>query len=93
MAEHELGDGPIEEKYAARMEALARGIDEILNGDARGPDRPTGFVLMVYAFAGFENGDSRCNYISNGADRRDVVILMKEMIARFEGQPKITGTA
>lgn len=37
--------------------------------------------------------DGRCNYISNGADRNDVVVLMKEMIARFEGQPKMSGRA
>jgi hypothetical protein len=31
--------------------------------------------------------------VSNGADRQDVVTLMKEMIARFEGQPEVTGRA
>jgi hypothetical protein len=31
--------------------------------------------------------------MSNGADRRDVVTLMKEMIARFEGQPEVSGKA
>jgi hypothetical protein len=46
---------------------------------------------MVYSYGEAENGS--CNYISNGASRRDVVLLMKEMIARFEGQPKISGRA
>ena len=43
----------------------------------------------------FPYGDTtgRCNYMSNGADRRDVVTLMKEMIARFEGQPEVSGKA
>jgi hypothetical protein len=45
---------------------------------------------MVFPFEGF---DGRCNYISNGADRRDIVLLMKEMIARFEGQPEVKGKA
>ena len=31
------------------------------------------------------------NFISNGADRRDLVVLFKEMIARFEGQPEVQG--
>jgi hypothetical protein len=29
----------------------------------------------------------------DGADRRDIVALMKEMIARFEGQPGMEGHA
>ena len=29
----------------------------------------------------------------NGAKREDIVTLMKEMIARFEGQPEMKGTA
>jgi hypothetical protein len=41
----------------------------------------------------FNDHEGRCNYISNGADRRDVVTLMKEQIKRFEGQPEIKGTA
>ena len=39
----------------------------------------------------FGDHSGRCNYISNGADRKDVVTLMKKMIARFEGQPEIEG--
>jgi len=50
-------------------------------------------LLMVFPYEEFNAGDTRCNYISNGADRKDVVVLMKEMIARFEGQPEMKGTA
>ena len=32
------------------------------------------------------------NYISN-ADRADVVTLLKEQLARFEGQPEMKGSA
>jgi hypothetical protein len=49
----------------------------------------TGFVLLVFPF----QGEGRCNYISNGADRRDIVVLMKEQIRRFEGQPEMEGHA
>jgi len=47
-----------------------------------------GFFLAVYPFG--EGG--RFNYISN-SNRRDVIILLKEMTARFEGQPAMKGTA
>ena len=86
-----LGDAPIQDEYRQLMNAVARGLDQMFNGDAKGQDRKTGFVLMVYPFGDDTKG--RCNYISNGADRRDVVTLMKEMIARFEGQPELSGRA
>lgn len=82
-----LGDRPIEPKYIRQMNTVAQSLDVLFNGDAKGPARTTGFVLMVFPF-GDEGADTgRCNYISNGADRRDIVLLMKEMIQRFEGLP------
>ena len=87
---HSLGDGPIEPKHHGNMNAVAGVLDQIFNGEAKGADRKVGFVLMVFPFG---NSDGRCNYISNGAERGDIVVLMKEMIARFEGQPEITGRA
>ena len=90
MAER-LGDAPVQAEYRDAMNAIARGLDATFNGDATGPDRKTGFVLLVFPFGGA--GAGRCNFISNGADRRDVVTLMKEMIARFEGQPEVSGRA
>jgi hypothetical protein len=86
-----LGDAPIEPKHIEMMNVLAHALDKAFNGErSKGEARKTGFVLMV-----FDYGDhsGRCNYISNGADRKDVVTLMKEMIARFEGQPEMTGRA
>lgn len=86
-----LGDAPIQDEYRAAMNALASVIDTGLNGELRGIDRKVGFVLLTFPFGEAENG--RCNFISNGADRKDVVALFKEMIARFEGQPEMKGTA
>jgi hypothetical protein len=85
-----LGDAPIEAEYHAKMTAVAAALDETFNGDLKAPNKTTGFVLMVFPYG---STDGRCNYISNGADRRDVVTLMKEMIARFEGQPEMKGRA
>ena len=85
-----LGDGPIDPQYREQMVATARALDEFFNRDAKGADRKTGFILLVFPFG---SADGRCNYISNGADRRDVVTMFKEQIARFEGQPELKGTA
>jgi hypothetical protein len=83
-----LGDAPIEKQLHAKMEFLARQLDHLFNGDLRGQDRKVGFCLMAFNFG--EAG--RANYISN-ANRADVVTLLKEQLARFEGQPELKGTA
>ena len=85
-----LGDAPIEAEYREKMEAIASGLDEVFNGEAKNNDRKVGFVLLVFPFG---EGDGRCNYISNGADRKDIVAMMKEQIKRFEGQPEMEGRA
>jgi hypothetical protein len=83
-----LGDQPIEPGYREKMNAVAQAIDQLFNGAATGDKREVGFVLLLFPFG---EKEGRCNYISNGADRRDVVTLMKEQIKRFEGQPDIEG--
>jgi hypothetical protein len=79
-----LGDQPIEDEYHAMMRSVARAIDELLNGpNPQVGEKENGFVLLVFKF-----GDrGRCNFISNGANREDITVLFKEMIARFEGAP------
>ena len=90
--DHRLGDQPIEPKYTEQMNHLARALDKIFNGeDVHGTDRKVGFVLLVFPFN--EDFTGRCNFISNGADRKDIVTLFREMIARFEGQAETKGTA
>jgi hypothetical protein len=85
-----LGDAPVEPKYREQMNGIARALDEAFNGAAKGSDRRVGFVLLIFEYG--EN-EGRCNYISNGADRRDIVTMFKEQIKRFEGQPELTGRA
>lgn len=75
----QLGDQPIEPAYEAKMRAVAEGLDALFNDP--GPERTVGFVLLVFPFG---SEDGRCNYISNGADRKDIVRLFREQIARFE---------
>jgi hypothetical protein len=84
-----LGDAPIEPKHHRMMNTIADLLDGTFNGDAKGEDRKVGWCLMVFPFEGFEG---RANYISN-ASRADVVTLLKEQLARFEGQPEQKGTA
>jgi hypothetical protein len=85
----ELGDAPIEAQYAIQMQAIAGTLDEVFNGKGKGSDHKTGFVLLVFPF-----GDTgRCNFISNGGNRKDIVALFKAMIARVEGQPEMKGSA
>jgi len=84
---------PISPDLVEKMTDLARDIDGYFNGGLRGRDRKIGFVLMVYPFNDEGRTDGRCNYISNGADRNDITVLMREMIARFEGQPEMKGRA
>lgn len=90
MSRHDLGDQPIDPEYIEKMNAVAQGLDKVFNGEAKGKDRKVGFVLLVFNY-GDDKG--RANYISNGADRRDIVTLMKEQIKRFEDAPEITGHA
>jgi hypothetical protein len=90
MGSDRLGDGPIDTEYRATMNTVAAALDQAFNGESRGAERKTGFVLLVFPYG---SGDGRCNYISNGADRRDIVTLFKDQIKRFEGQPELKGTA
>lgn len=90
MSSHKLGDRPIPPEYYEKMNEVAALLDKIFNGDARGSDRKVGFVLLQFPFG---STDGRCNFISNGADRKDIVTLFREMIARFEGQPELRGRA
>jgi hypothetical protein len=85
-----LGDAPIEPQFRQQMNAVAQALDESFNGEAKGAERKVGFVLLVFPFG---SDDGRCNYISNGADRNDIVVMLKEQIKRFEGQPEMTGRA
>ena len=77
--DNQLGDAPIEPGYERQMQEVAKALDIAFNGG--GARRKTGFVLLVFPFG---ESEGRCNYISNGADRADVLKLLKEQAARFE---------
>lgn len=85
---HTLGDVPIDARYREKMNELAARLDREFNHGTL-PFKSTGFVLLVFPFG---NHEGRCNYISN-AEREDVVVLLKEQLARFQGMPEARGRA
>jgi len=84
--EHDYGDAPVEERYREEMATVMRAINFYLNGDTPIPERKVACIVMMFNFG---EGPGRANYMSNGIDRRDVITLMKEQIARFEGMPEV----
>jgi hypothetical protein len=84
---NKLGDAPIQPEYHKQMNDLARFLDREFNPNGK---KDVGFVMLVFPYG---EKDGRCNFISNGADRKDIVCMFREMIARFEGQPEIQGNA
>lgn len=70
------------------MQSMASALDDVLN--EKGKPKKNGFVLLVFPFDGPEG--QRTNYVSNG-QRQDIVVALKEIIARFEGQPHQNGRA
>ncbi len=73
---------------ANMMQSMASALDDVLN--EKGKPKKNGFVLLVFPFDGPEG--QRTNYVSNG-QRQDVVVALKEVIARFEGQAQQNGRA
>lgn len=80
---------PIDPAVHAQMNALAGFLDDVLNGD----DRPKqiGFALLLYRFGEDLVSTHRINYIGNG-DRGDVLVALKELVARWEGRYSETET-
>jgi hypothetical protein len=63
------------------MVAVARHLDTVFNDSLTKGDRTTGFILLVFPFG---EREGRCNYISNGANREDVVKLLEEQATRLK---------
>lgn len=79
-------DEKVQLEYREQMKKIARAIDRMFNGDEK--PKKVAFFLAVFPFG----SEGRFNYMSN-ADRRDIIVLLKEMTARFEGQPEVSGRA
>lgn len=91
MAQHSTGadHGPIEPELHDLMNALAHGIDEILNGkDCPDDQKKIGFFLTAFHF----DEPGLFNYISN-ADKLDVRAMLKDVVARIEDRMSTAGSA
>jgi hypothetical protein len=74
------------------MQAMASALDEALNGKAKGADKKVGFALLTYNFGEHLQGTGRVNYVGNG-ERDDVLVALKELVARWEGRYAEGGAA
>ena len=81
-------DNVIEPAYREKMNILAQFLDDQFNGNKE-PKR-VAFVMLISEFGNIDA--NRVNYISNGR-REDIVTMMREILARFEGQPEMKGEA
>jgi hypothetical protein len=87
MAREPYPDEIVDPAYRAMLTGVARAIDEMLNGKNHENPKQHGFIIAMFAL-----GDtSRFNYMSN-CNREDIVTLLKEMTARFEGMPEVPTT-
>lgn len=73
MADTKTGELTAEERHRRLMQVLGKTLDEVLEG--------CGFALLVFEF----DKPAAVNYISN-AERPDMLLAMKEFIARSEGR-------
>jgi hypothetical protein len=78
--------GTATQRDADLLKAMMSALDEVAND--RGKPKTVGLIILTFPYG---DADSRVNYISNGADRKDIVVMLKELIARFEGQPELRG--
>ncbi len=74
----------IQEQWRELLNEVARSLDGGFNPGKYGKDRKWGFVLLLFPF-GEPDARARINYISN-AERADMIVAMKEFIARNEGR-------
>lgn len=79
---------PIQQQYRAQMNGLADFLDEQFNGGAR--PKKIGFALFMFEFGKVDGG--RVNYISN-AGREDMLVAVREWLARAEGRVAEGGSA
>jgi hypothetical protein len=85
-------DGKGTQEERDRLQALVMAIDQMLNpGHVPGNmgDRQIGFCLFLYSLGNIDTPYAhrgRLNYASNGADRNDILSMMKELVANWEGR-------
>lgn len=79
----EPSDAEVDPQYVTLMSAICAVVDETFNGQLKHPHKKVGFVLLTFPYS---DTPGRANFMSNGADRRDLVRMFKDLIERFEHQ-------
>lgn len=77
---------PIQSGYRQQLNDMAKVIDHTFNGDAR--PKTVGFAVLLFEFGKLKAG--RMNWISN-AERKDMIVALKEMVAQLEGRAGMRG--
>lgn len=74
-------------EQARFLQTVANGLDKIFNGEAKGDDRPNGFVLLVFPFDKKLDGSDgqTVNYVSN-AERGSVMSALTQIVERNKKQ-------
>ena len=84
---HDLKEGEMPpQNLRDFLNSIAYALDEILNGKGVVQNksmRKNGFVLLTFPY---EDDSGRCNYISNGARREDIMRMFRMQIETFEQQ-------
>ena len=74
-------EGVSSSNHQEMLRTVAKNIDATFNGTKR--PRTFGFALLLFKFNKVEKG--HMDWISN-ADRKDMIVALKEMIAQLEGR-------
>lgn len=85
-SDDQVGDR-LSDLHTRRMNVVAHMLDDIFNG--KSPSKRICFTLLITEF---DDRANRVNYISNG-ERADVVMMLKQILSRFEAQPRQSGRA
>ena len=70
------------------MQGLAQNVNQVLNGVDDEIPPEWGFALLVFPLTPFDEGyeEHVVNYVGN-VERKDLIVAMKELIARWEKAP------
>ena len=71
-------------------QTLAGYVDALLNSKDWRNERNVGFALLFFPLG--EPNETNVNYVGN-CERETMLVALKELVARWEGQPKVSGRA
>jgi hypothetical protein len=72
---------PVQADYIEQMKAVLSAVDEFINPDKK--NKRIGITLLMFPFGNEDSG--RINYMST-AERKDMILSMKLLIAKWEGR-------